>query len=114
MIEKKIRELLEAACRKSEKGNLDWQSFSSEAFHAQVGSGRLHVRRTHVADEGFAPEITVQVADGHGRVVSETHALPGDEDFSLLNSLFESARKSALKSDRVLDDMLQSLLGTSK
>jgi hypothetical protein len=41
--------------------------------------------------------------------VAEAEAIEGESQLSIFNELFESARKSALKSDKVIQGMLEVL-----
>src|SRR5436305_7212124 len=118
-MDNKLYNLLEAAREKTEAGELKWQAFDDESFRAAVGSGFLHIQRgsTRLEDDSgeLVPAVTysVQVSDEQGRVVAEADVTEGFSagDFTVLASLFLAARKSALESDRVIEDMLGSLRG---
>lgn len=111
----KIYDLLEAAIEKSERGGLEWTAFDSESFRARIGTGYLHIQRgstPFVDDDGNShPRTTysVQVSDAKGRVVAEDETTEGFEGFAPFNRLFQAARRAALASDRVIDDMLHTL-----
>ncbi len=114
-MDSKLNELLDAAIKQTERGKLDWIAFDDESFRSQIGTGFLHVQRgsTEVSDDGerFFPRATysVQVSDAEGRVVLEGDMTEGFQGAGPFIRLFEVARKSALRSDRVIDDMLQTL-----
>jgi hypothetical protein len=118
-MDSKMQALLGSALAKTEGGGLEWQAFSSDAFHARIGPGFLHIQRgsTELSSDGenFSPYVTysIQVSDSQGRVVAEAEVVKyQDQDaFRLCDRLFEAARKSALKSDHVIDDMLKTLQG---
>jgi len=116
-MDNKLRELLDAAIEKTERGGLEWTAFDSESFRAKIGSGYLHIQRgsTEVSDDGehFCSRTTysVQVSDSQGRVVVEDETIEGDQGSALFSRLFQLARKSALSTDRVLDEMLRTLRG---
>jgi len=115
MADSKLRSLLEAAAEKTERGGLAWQAFDDESFRAAIGTGYVHIQRgsTQASDgDGDLHPVTtysVQISDAQGRVVAEDDATVGFEGFAPFARLFEVARKSALGSDRVIEDMLQSL-----
>jgi hypothetical protein len=116
----KLRELVEVAIEKTERGGLEWIAFDSESFRAKIGSGHLHIQRgsTELSADGenFHPATTysVQISDVQGRVVAEDEAAEGYDGYTLFNRLFQAARKSALATDRVIDDMLHSLRTSSR
>ena len=116
-MDSKIHDLLEAAIEKTERGKLEWAAFDSESFRTRIGSGYLHIQRgsTELSEDGerFFPRATysVQISDSQGRVVVEDQITAGFEGSVILSKLFEAARKSALATDRVLDDMLHTLRG---
>ncbi|MBN9122027.1 MAG: hypothetical protein J0I06_23280 [Planctomycetes bacterium] len=111
----KLLELIEAAVKETERGRLEWTAFDSESFRAKIGSGYLHIQRgsTEVSDDAdrFYPRATysVQVSDAQGRVVSEDDVTEGFQGAAPFARLFVVARKSALASDRVIEDMLHLL-----
>jgi hypothetical protein len=119
-MDSKLRELMEVAIEKTERGGLEWTAFDSESFRAKIGSGYLHIQRgsTELSTDGetFHPHVThsVQISDAKGRVVAEDNATEGFDGFVLFNRLFEVARKAALATDRVIDDMLHSLRAGSR
>jgi hypothetical protein len=113
----KLIELIEAALKETERGKLEWIAFDSESFRTRIGSGYLHIQRgsTEISDDGehFSPRATyaVQVSDSQGRVVAEEEMTEGFQGSGPFVRLFELARKSALATDRVLDEMLRTLQG---
>lgn len=119
-MDSKLHNLLEAAVSKTEAGKLDWLVFDDESFRTKIGSGFLHIQRgtTELSSDGetFSPydTYTIQISDSQGRVVAEAQAVQNRDDARLCNRLFEAARKSALKSDHVIDDMLRTLQGSAK
>lgn len=115
-MEHKLQELLAVATNKTAAGDLKWRAFSEESFRVPIGSGYLHISRgtTRVEDDGDsypAQTYSARVTDEQGRVVAEADATQGfeGETLALLAGLFEVARKSALKSEGVLDKMLEAL-----
>jgi hypothetical protein len=112
-----LRELLVTATAKTEAGRLKWKAFDSESFRAAIGSGYLHIQRGSTRiddDEGESmPAVTysAQVSDEQGRVVAEADVTEGFQmaEFMILATLFATARKSALQTDRVIEDMLEVL-----
>ncbi|MBA4188405.1 MAG: hypothetical protein C0467_10410 [Planctomycetaceae bacterium] len=120
MADSKLRSLLEAAAEKTERGGLAWQAFDDESFRAAIGTGYVHIQRgsTQTADyDGDlhpATTYSVQISDAQGRVVAEDDATFGFDGCGPFARLFEAARKSALGSDRVIDEMLHSLSSPAK
>ncbi|MDY3555718.1 hypothetical protein R5W24_004863 [Gemmata sp. JC717] len=118
-MEPKLQELLQAVIAKTPKGELKWRSHSDESFRVAVGSGHVHISRSPGRTEGesdapVARTYLAQVTDAQRRVVTETQATTGHEgDGALLAELFEVARKSALKTESVLNEMLDVLRGTA-
>lgn len=116
-MDNKIRDLLLAAFEKTERDELPWTAFDSVSFRAKIGPGYLHIQRgsIQVSPDGvdFYPAVTysVQISDAQGRVVAEEETRESHEGFDLFDQLFEAARKAALGSDRVIDDMLHTLRG---
>ncbi|QEG25330.1 hypothetical protein GobsT_00540 [Gemmata obscuriglobus] len=116
-MEPKLQELLQAVIAKTPKGELKWRSHSDESFRLAVGSGYVHISRSpgRVEGEGDASAArtyVAQITDAQRRVVTETQAITGQEgDAALLAELFEVARKSALKTESVLNEMLDVLRG---
>lgn len=113
-----LRELLVTATAKTREGRLRWKAFDSESFRVAIGSGYLHIHRLaayHENDEGETRPATMysaRVSDEQGRTVAEadaTQGFGGGDDFAILAGLFEAARKSALKTDKVVEDMLEAL-----
>src|SRR5207302_1786943 len=102
-----MRELLNAALTRTEKGRLVWKAFNDETFRVAVGSGHLHIERTYLKtedDDGDTVPVvsySVRVSDAQGRVVEEEDVAPGAvrDDFALIDGLFRAARKSALGTD---------------
>ena len=119
-VDSKIAELLQAALNRTNRGELKWQAFSGDSFRAKIGPGFLHIQKgsDQVSHDGveFYPVVTysIQVSDAQVRVVAEDETSQGNEHYPLLHDLFLAARKSALGSDRVIDEMLDSLLGSAK
>ena len=115
----KLLRILHATLEKTESGALEWQSFDPDSFRTRIGSGSLHIQRGSAEGssdgEHFFPITTysVQVADNQGRIVAEAEIGERVEGFGVFDRLFLAARKSALRSDHVLDDMLKTLLGGS-
>ena len=115
-MEYKLQELLKVATNKTVVGDLRWRAFSDESFRVPIGSGYLHIGRgtTRVEDNGDSHPVqtySARVTDEQGRVVAEVDVTQGfdGEALALLTGLFEVARKSALKSEGVLDKMLEAL-----
>lgn len=116
-MEPKLQELVEAVTGKTSAGALTWRSFSDESFRVPIGSGYLHIVRdlTRVEDSDGdsrpARTYLVQVTDAQGRVVTEATATQGfgEGDYPLLDGLFDAARRSALQTEGVLDQMLATL-----
>lgn len=113
-----VRELLVTATLKTRDGRLRWKAFDSESFRVPIGSGYLHVHRLAASHENDAGETrpattySARVSDEQGRTVAKadvTQGFGGGDDFVILTELFEAARKSALKTDKVVEDMLEAL-----
>jgi hypothetical protein len=124
-MDSRVRDLILAALEKTERGGLTWKAFDDETFRVPIATGFLHIRRGSTRLEDPEGEVTpvavysIQVSDAQGRVVAEEDVLPGVDgdgayNFSLSERLFRAARKSALGTDRVIDDMLQALRGGSR
>jgi hypothetical protein len=118
-MDNRLRDLVEAAIEKTERGGLAWTAFDSESFRATIDPGHLHILRSFSADDATDATTSmyfVQVSDAQGRIVSDDEAGPdrvGDaKSFPLFDRLFQAARKAALGSDRVIDDMLHTLRGS--
>ncbi len=116
-----LRDLIQTATAKTQQGRLRWKAFDSESFRAAIGSGYLHVQRLLAriedddGDSRPATTFSAQVSDEQGRVVAEAEAqqgFGGSEDCTILAALFEAARKSTFKSDKVIEDMLAALRGS--
>jgi hypothetical protein len=116
-MDKKLHDLLEAAIDQTERGGLAWTAFDSESFRTKIGTGYLHIQRgsTKLSADGDdyfpADTYSIQVSDAQGRVVAEAGVVEGADGFQLFARLFQVARKSALATDRVIDDMLHTLRG---
>jgi hypothetical protein len=116
-VDKKVSDLLEAALTNTRRGQLQWQAFNAESFRTRIGSGSLHIQRvpTQVSSDGTdvqpAVAYAVQIADGQGRVVAEEEVIEHNLGSTLLQNVFEAARKSALGTATVLDEMLNALRG---
>jgi hypothetical protein len=116
-VDSKLRDLLQAALDKTNSGAVEWTAFNSESFRARVGAGHLHIQRgsipveTDERDRYWVTTYAVQVSDAQGRIVAEADAREGTESFALFDRLFDTARKTALGSDRVIEEMLHTLRG---
>ena len=119
----KLRDLLQVTLSKTEAGALRWDAFDPESFRVRIGTGYLHLQRrtpdysprvidAEIAEQMSFPkfEYAVQVSVAQGRIVTESEVVESLSDESgLVIQLFNAARKSALKSDRVIDEMLHVL-----
>ena len=114
-MDNKLIELVQAASNRTARGGLVWTAFGDDSFRVAVGAGHLFIRRGWTRlhtddDERYAATVyTVQVTDGQGRTVSDWEATEGETGYTSLDQLFQAARNAALKSDRVIEDMLQAL-----
>lgn len=116
-MDSKLRELLQAALDKTNRGQLRWSAFSDESFRAAIGSGHLHLNRSwgpwtdDRGEEVSAETYFVQVSNGQGRVVVEGEAKEGvpQNGFELCRDLFRAARTAALGGYEVMDNMLRLL-----
>ena len=114
-----LEALLRAAITKTAARELQWRVFSIDSFRVTIGPGRLHSFRgtadcTETGDERPLTTYSVHVVDDQHRIVAESHVTddsPG-EGLILLTDLFNAARKSALRIDAVLDEMLDALRRT--
>jgi hypothetical protein len=111
----KLRELVQEAIEKTKNGSLKWTAFDEDTFRARIGTGFLHIQRssTQLSSDGEtfydAETQTVQISDERGRVAAEGEAAIGYDGFGILNELFLEARKSALGTDKLIENMLHSL-----
>lgn len=116
-MDSELQELVQAAIDETRRGGLAWKAFNDETFRAPIATGTLHVRREYVPVEnetgGYTdtPTYRVEVSDEQGRVVAEESAARGfsGQPFRPIAELFDEARKSALRPDRVIGEMLQAL-----
>lgn len=112
-----LQELLQEAAEETKRGGLVWKAFNDENFRAPIANGMLLIRREHVpiddaeGNTTVEPVYVIEVSDDQGRVVTEADTSRGmpESPVSLFEDLFEAARKSALRPDRVIGEMLQVL-----
>ena len=111
----KVRDLIQAALEKTQRGGLAWQSFDSNSFRAPAAGGYLHVQRGRFLLSAAGGEAVLryaaQVTNPLGQVVAEADAVEGrnDDDFTALQGLFNAARTSALGGYQIIDSMLSFL-----
>jgi hypothetical protein len=114
-VDDKVRDLIQAVLENTAAGGLKWTGFGSNSFRTKIGSGHLHVTRgtEQLWDDAGSDGVLflVQVTDALGRVVAEYGVPKGPKEFPLVSDLFDAARRSALGTDQVIDDMLTTLRG---
>lgn len=117
-MDERILTLLRAAIHSTGEGKLDWDAFDDETFRAAIGSGTLRINRgsttiqldTQGNDVFPTTTYTLWIMNRKGQVVADHEETESDSPgYQILNELFESARKAALKPDAVIEDMLSAL-----
>jgi hypothetical protein len=95
-------ELPETILTKTREGKLDWERLSSGGFVARIANAALAVDR--IRNTG---DITLRITNEEGLVV-ETFSSQDRPD-SLLEDLYELARRQALRVDETLSNIKRSL-----
>lgn len=111
------KELVRRLVLRTEKGLLDWKpAVEDDAFQVSVNENTILFSREHGSAGGaFDYFITLlnskgDEADSFSDVTLDDGS-PGGEWFDVLNDLFESARRTAMGSDKVLKKILDDLGG---
>src|SRR5438067_1295764 len=116
MADSKIMALLEALLRATEKRQVAWEIATSEnAFRARIGDGGIRIERRAPARnqthhiEGNPEAFSVWIVNSENQVLDAFDFEPLQPGHSLLTKLFPLVRKTALKTDQVVDSMLATL-----
>lgn len=105
MNDEKIIAIAERLLEKSEKGEVAWSDTAdSDTFAVDFPDSSISII---TARRYYA----IIVHNERGTIVESMRANEGDENYSTLANLFESARSMVLKSDEVLDKILKRLSG---
>ncbi|MGA3202083.1 MAG: hypothetical protein ABSF12_06275 [Bryobacteraceae bacterium] len=104
--ETKIDKLIEKLTDLTSRDKVAWQDTADEnTFLTAVGQSVVTVGRAR--SDAMAP-CFIRILDDTGKVIEE--ALDTDiQDWNRLRTLHELARRNALKSDKVVSDLLSSL-----
>lgn len=105
----KHQRLINSLIAKTERGKLDWKpsSVGTEAFEVSFAGSGLRIRE----DPGRSGnDVAVDLVNANGDIVETfTDEDLGDGWYSIMYSLFEMARRVAMGSDKVLNDILLEL-----
>ena len=108
----KLLKLAVSLTQATERGQVNWDATLSDVFRASVGKGYVTV------SERFDPELdnpiihTLQVTDNKGRVVELADYNTNHNDIlGNVKALYMAARRSALNSRTIVDDMLAAIGG---
>ena len=103
MSNEKIAAIADKLLEKSAKGEVAWSDTAdARTFSVVFPDYSISVRSDYDYYE-------MSVHDERGNVVESLSGIMNEENYSKLRTLFESARRSALKSDEVLDNILERL-----
>ena len=114
-MEKQAR-LVRHLFRKTNEDDLEWQTSAAGTFVVSFRNNGVQLRRGDTGAQ--SPIFFVDLINDQGEVVETfddedldraATAGTGGEYFQLLGNLFELARRSAMGSDKVLNDLLKEL-----
>lgn len=113
-MDKRLREVVEAARAKTERDEQDWEPFGEEAYRARVGTGTINIGRVAEPEDGrpgAQRTYVVSVYDRMGRTAATAEVAPFDSvvDYAAIEGLYDAAQESVSRPRRVLDEMLQVL-----
>ena len=95
-----ISDLVQFVLQKTKDGKLQWEVLGDDFYQAPIGDNVVTIdsqRRTY----------SFTVRNSLGQIVDRLDAVFGEGD--ILESLFNMARRQALKTDEILEDMMTNL-----
>jgi hypothetical protein len=111
MINEKLRRLLQVVKDATARGSIEWTPASDgTAFNVVLGAATLEVDRDF--DEENDAVYSVLVKDSKNKIIEHEIFFDdptGDEDFDLVEGLYDEARRGALKIDQILDSMISAV-----
>jgi hypothetical protein len=108
MASPKFKEVIGELRDATDGGNLGWEGTADEeSFRLGVSRGFIRVA-TWRNDDG-ARWYAVYLEDGNGQTIDELEGEDGSSNGYIARQLYESARRSALGADKLLDDILSKL-----
>jgi hypothetical protein len=106
-VNEQLRDLAARMLQATTKGDLGWEDVSDTAFETTLGSSSVIIRSR---DKDGAHPYTLELINSNGVVVdSITSNASGDPwmpDYSVLEPLYEVARRKALDVDAVIAEAL--------
>ncbi|HEX3151714.1 MAG TPA: hypothetical protein VHR66_26820 [Gemmataceae bacterium] len=111
-INSKLEELVQMLTERTRQKQVQWQvTADEETFRLASNSGNVRVTR----HEGFDQESmesyvyrTLQILNDRGRVIEE-YSPKSPDRFAVFDELFTHARRSAYKTEDVLDQLMMEL-----
>jgi len=103
----KVIALVDSLCKATQKDRVKWSPVLTDVFRAKVGPG--HVTISHELeqnDEKTWKCIGLRISDAKGRIVENTDLQENSDFYPLFDGLFQAARRSAMSSDSIIDEML--------
>lgn len=117
MMNDKEKRLVSLLFERTDSHSMKWQSTSVEnEFEALIGDNRVRLKEgIDPFSAGIATQYTVTLSASDGRVVerfTDTELASGEHPnkwYEILRDLYVEARNSALRSDIVIDSLLDQL-----
>ena len=120
--EEKLWELIQRLHKRSREGSVAWEVAAGRREMYQVSFPNTTVRITEETGEADEPDYVILVLNEEGRIVERAsdvqlrnsvealQDIPGPSvTFTVMRELFQMARRKALGSEKVLDDLLSTL-----
>jgi hypothetical protein len=118
MAMEKQKQLVELLLKRSKQNQLDWQeAIPSDAFQVALSDKTVRIRATPDTDDPGAYDYLIELANSDGRVVDEfshmtlyySDATRTSEWMTKMRDLYDMARRKALRSDQLLNEVLSEL-----
>jgi hypothetical protein len=106
-VEQRIRDLIELLIRGTRKSSLEWQSTADEnSFRLSAPAGNIRLTRSEESyEDGVLLSRILSILNDKGRVI-EQYSPSGASEEGVFDELFTLARRSAYKSNEVLERLM--------
>ena len=110
MIPTEYRPLVEALSKKTKENRLKWEPTSRDSqFQTIIGHNYIVIYSFDNYEEGCL-NIRVDILDSFGDKIDQFTSDENDfSDYMLLENLYSSARRNALRIDETINDLMQNL-----
>jgi hypothetical protein len=96
----------------TQRGQIQWEATLSDVFRASVGSGYVTVSEGNEVSYGESYTfISMRITDQKGRLVESVFFNEGGVSHDVGVKLLVAARRSALNSNAIVDEMLEAIGG---